>query len=65
MAEFKRLGDKITSEYTELDRRVSVLEKKSSLSTVTKPMVDDKLDRAEFENAMANLHDNTLFQMQK
>ena len=28
MDEFKRLGDKITAEYTELDRRVSVLEKK-------------------------------------
>ena len=64
MGEFKRLGDKITAEYTELDRRVSTLEKKAQ-SVVTKPMVDEKLDRVEFENAMANLHDNTLDQMQK
>ena len=64
MDEFKRLGDKITAEYTELDRRVSVLEKKGQ-NSVTKPMVDEKLDRVEFENAMANLQDNTLDQMQK
>ena len=59
MGEFKRLGDKISAEYTELDRRVSVLEKRGE-SGVTKPMVDEKLDRVEFENAMANLQDNTL-----
>ena len=59
MGEFKRLGDKISAEYTELDRRVSVLEKRGE-SGVTKPMVDEKLSRVEFENAMANLQDNTL-----
>ena len=37
--EFKRLGDKITAEYTELDRRVRELEKKMQ-NSLTKEMVD-------------------------
>ena len=48
MAEFKRLGDKISSEYAGMDRRVSVMEKKvlNEESPVTKEMLDEKLDRA-------------------
>ena len=57
-AEFKRLGDKITAEYTEMDKRVSILEKKPESS---KQLLDEKLDRVEFENAMANLHENSLY----
>ena len=57
MAEFKRLGDKISSEYAGMDRRVSIVEKKvmEDENTVTKAMLDEKLDRVEFENAMAKL----------
>ena len=48
MAEFKRLGDKISSEYAGMDRRVSVMEKKvlNEESPVTKEMLDETLDRA-------------------
>ena len=57
MAEFKRLGDKISSEYAGMDRRVSIVEKKvnDDENIVTKAMLDEKLDRAEFDNAMAKL----------
>ena len=57
MAEFKRLGDKISSEYAGMDRRVSIVEKKvnDDESIVTKAMLDEKLDRVEFDNAMAKL----------
>ena len=57
MAEFKRLGDKISSEYAGMDRRVSIVEKKvnDDENIVTKVMLDEKLDRVEFDNAMAKL----------
>ena len=57
MAEFKRLGDKISSEYAGMDRRVSIVEKKvnDDENIVTKAMLDEKLDRVEFDNAMAKL----------
>ena len=57
MAEFKRLGDKISSEYVGMDRRVSIVEKKvnDDENIVTKAMLDEKLDRVEFDNAMAKL----------
>ena len=54
MAEFKRLGDKITAEYTELDKRTRDLEKRTA-TMLTKEQVDDKLSRVDFENAMADL----------
>jgi len=54
MAEFKRLGDKITAEYTELDKRTKDLEKRTSIM-LTKEQVDEKLNRVDFENAMVDL----------
>ena len=67
MAEFKRLGDKISSEYAGMDRRVSVMEKKviEDENIVTKAMLDEKLDRIEFENVMGKLQDITLSSLQK
>ena len=48
MAEFKRLGDKISSEYAGMDKRVSIMEKKvlTDENPVTKEMLDEKLDRS-------------------
>ena len=47
-----------------MDKRLRDMEKKLN-NSFTKQMLDEKLDRVEFENAMANLQDNTLDQMQK
>ena len=57
MAEFKRLGDKISSEYAGMDKRVSIMEKKvlNDENPVTKEMLDEKLDRSQFEEAMGRL----------
>ena len=67
MAEFKRLGDKISSEYAGMDRRVSVMEKKfiEDENTVTKAMLDEKLDKIEFVNVISKLQDITLSNLQK
>ena len=58
--EFKRLGDKIVAETTNLDRRVSVLEKQDH----SKQLLDSKLDRKEFTNFVSRFTDETLNPMQ-
>ena len=62
MEEFKRLGDKLVAENTQLDARVSALEKLESES-VTKALLDTKLDKDEFTNFVSMLNEETISPM--
>ena len=64
MEEFKRLGDKLVAENTQLDSRVTALEKKSDDSVMRK-MLDQKLDKDEFSNFVSMLNEETISPMQK
>ena len=62
MEEFKRLGDKLVAENTQLDARVSALEKLESES-ITKALLDTKLDKDEFTNFVSMLNEETISPM--
>ena len=64
MEEFKRLGDKLVAENTQLDSRVSALEKKADDSVMRK-LLDQKLDKDEFSNFVSMLNEETISPMQK
>ena len=64
MEEFKRLGDKLVAENTQLDSRVTALEKKSE-DSVMKKLLDQKLDKDEFSNFVSMLNEETISPMQK
>lgn len=64
MEEFKRLGDKVVAENTQLDTRLKALEKKNS-DSASKALLDLKLDKAEFTNFVSLLTEETISPMQK
>ena len=64
MNEFKRLGDKIVAETTDLNIRVEALEKQDREAKL-KQMLDQKLDKAEFANFVSLLTEETIGPMQK
>ena len=64
MQEFKRLGDKLVSETTDLHLRLEALEKIDREAKL-KQMFDQKLDKSEFENFVSLLNENTISPMQK
>ena len=64
MQEFKRLGDKLVSETTDLHLRLEALEKIDREAKL-KQMFDQKLDKSEFENFVGLLNENTIAPMQK
>lgn len=59
LEEFKRLGDKIVAENTQLDLRVTALEKARDDERM-KRMLDQKVDRTEFSDFVNMLTEGTI-----
>ena len=59
LEEFKRLGDKIVAENTQLDLRVTALEKQKDDDRLMK-LLDDKLDKETFEDFINQLNDDNI-----
>ena len=64
LEEFKRLGDKIVAENTQLDIRVTALERLNNDERLRKQF-DTKLDKEEFSDFITLLNEGTITPMQK
>ena len=64
ISEFKRLGDKINAETGNLHSRVEALEKQDREAILNR-MLDQKVDKCDFENFVSLLTNETIAPMQK